>query len=209
MKKVITGSVILSIVLGLSGCGGTKPSKPVLKGPDISPEASREIVEMVPSWYTEPQQKEGFITGKGEGASAGKHVSRMKAITALVSDFRIKMNAWTKGRGGKFAEELGGDYDSSLEQKYELVQNLVWEGAVKNWTEVNSVTVVERTEDAKGKRRNIFRTYIVGQLDRFQADAELLMKIKRDKELLMAFKETNAYEKLEEDLEKYRQRVGK
>ena len=89
-------------------------------------------------------------------------------------------------------------------EKFDNVQNTIWGGAVDGWVEIKSQTVVENTQDQQGKKKTIYRTYILGAIDQGAADKKLLAQINRDKALRTAFAASKAQDKLEEELTKYR-----
>ncbi|SVE03494.1 uncharacterized protein METZ01_LOCUS456348, partial [marine metagenome] len=83
----------------------------------------------------------------------------------------------------------------------------IWNGAVENWLEFKSITVVEKTTDNQGRKRNIYRHYMIGGVDKAAADKQLLAAINREKELMTAFEATKAYEQLQDDLERYKEKL--
>ena len=90
---------------------------------------------------------------------------------------------------------------------FEEIQTTVWEGAVEGWNEIKSTTVVEKSTDANGRPYNIYRHYILAGIDQNAADKRLLAKIKMDKELKTAFEQTKSYDKLQADLDKYKDKL--
>ena len=149
-------------------------------------------------------RKEGYVYGKGSGASRSKDGSRMKAKNDVINDLSQKSKVITEGRTSFFTSETGTDDDSELLEKFDNVQNTIWGGAVNGWVEIKSQTVVENTQDQQGKKKTIYRTYILGAIDQGAADKKLLAQINRDKGLRAAFEASKAQDKLEEELTKYR-----
>jgi hypothetical protein len=206
MKK-ITLTIIFSLsALILFSCADKPRTGP--GGPSLVPGASKEVLAQEPDWYTNPPKEEGFIVGKGEGTSASKRGSRAKAKNDLINDLQQKSKVISEGRNEDFFKETGGDYDSEVYQQFEQIQTTVWNGVIENWTEKNSQTVVEASFDAQGNKKNIYRCYLLGEINVFLADQRLLEKMKLDKELMTAFQATQAYDKLQEDLERYKEKLG-
>ena len=202
MKK-ITLLIFIAITHLIVGCGGSKPSGSV----NLVAEASAEIIEMEPDWWSNPVQREGYISGKGEGVSRDKAGAKKKAMNIIINDFRQKTKSIAEGRSEDFFKETGENADSEIMQTFESTQISIWNGSIENWVEFKSTTVVEKTKDSKGKPRNIYRHYLVGGIDQGAADKKLLAAIKREKALITAFEQTKSYEKLQADLEKYRDRL--
>lgn len=203
MKRLTVLALAVAVIFGTAGCGTG-----LVGGPDIEPEASDEVIQKEPNWYKSPPNIEGYMAAKGEGTSASKQGARRKAINSLINDFQLKTKSIAEGRSEDFFKEVGGDYSSELRQQFEQIQTVIWNGVVENWEEVNSETVVERSKDAAGKKSHIYRTYVLGRINRFEADQRLLERIKKEKELLTALEATQAYDKLQKDLDRYREKLG-
>ena len=196
---------ILSLVLlfVMIGCGGTAPA-PGSGRANLFSEQVNEVIANEPAWWTNPEEKEGFVYGKGSGASRSKDGSRMKAKNDVINDLAQKTKVISEGRTSFFLSETGTDDSSEIMEKLDNVQNTVWGGAVNGWVEVKSQTVVENTQDNQGRKKTIFRTYILGAIDQGAADKKLLAQINRDKALRTAFEASQAQDKLQEELTKYK-----
>ena len=117
-----------------------------------------------------------------------KDVSRMKAKNDVMNDLQQKSKAVTEGRSSFFSSETGTDFDSELMTKFDNVQNSIWGGALDGWVEIKSQTVVENTQDQNGRKKTIYRTYILGAIDQGAQDKKLLAQINRDKQLRLRLK---------------------
>jgi hypothetical protein len=209
MKRWTVFSLVVVFILGMTGCGGggAKSGPESARGPDLAPEAAKEVVKKEPDWYKKPPSETGYQYAKGEATSASKQGARRKAINSLINDFQLKTKSITEGRSEDFFEELSQGDASDAISKYEQIQTVIWNGVVQNWEEVASETVVEQsTKD--GKRSYIYRTYVLGRINLFAADERLLEQIKRDKELMTQLKATKALDKMREDLDKYKDKFG-
>ena len=204
MKRWTTVGLVAVFILGAAGCGGSRSAG----GPNLNPDATDEVIQKEPDWYKRPPSFDGYLVAKGEGTSASKQGARKKAINSLINDFQLKTKTITEGRSEDFFQEAGGDYSSELIQRFDQTQIVIWNGVVDNWEEYNSETVVERSMDANGNKRHIYRTYLLGRINRHEADQRLLEKLKRDKELMDALEATKSYEKLQDDLDRYREKLG-
>jgi len=202
MKK-ITLIIFIAITLLIVGCGGSKPSGSV----NLVAEASSEIIEMEPEWWTTPDEREGYVLGKAEGTSRDKGGARMKAQNLLINDFKQKTKVIAEGRSANFFKETGENHDSEIFQTFESIQNSIWNGAVENWVEFKSATVMEKSTDSNGRPRNLYRHYLLAGIDQGAADKKLMAAIKREKALLTAYEQTKSYEKLQADLDKYRDKL--
>ena len=199
MKRIIL-IASSAIIFFITGCAGSKGNSKA----SLFSESVAEVISNEPEWWTTPDEKEGYVYGKGSGASRSKDASRMKAKNDVINDLSQKSKVITEGRTSFFTSETGTDDDSELMEKFDNVQNTIWGGAVDGWVEIKSQTVVENTQDQQGKKKTIYRTYILGAIDQGAADKKLLAQINRDKALRTAFEASKAQDKLEEELTKYR-----
>jgi hypothetical protein len=201
MKRIIL-IASSAIILFITGCAGNKAAGS--SRASLFSESVAEVISNEPEWWTTPEEKEGYVYGKGSGASRSKDGSRMKAKNDVINDLSQKSKVITEGRTSFFMSETGTDDASELLEKFDNVQNTIWGGAVDGWVEVKSQTVVENTQDQQGKKKTIYRTYILGAIDQGAADKKLLAQINRDKGLRAAFEASKAQNKLEEELTKYK-----
>jgi len=197
-------SLILLTSLFLVHCTNPPPTT----GPRLDGDDPKEILEMEPEWYISLELQDGYIVGKGEGTSPAKVGARKIAVNNLLSDFAQKQRVITEGRGEDFFGQAGGDYDSSVKQKFDQIQANVWNETLAGYEEIKSATRPEDSVNKEGQKVTIYRTYITGRISKFTADQRLLEKIQMEEELLTAVKATEAYEKLQKDLEKYREKFG-
>ena len=181
-------------------------ANPPSSGPKLDGYKTKEILEMEPAWYTDLKPEEGYVVGKGEGTSPAKVGARKIAVNNLLNDLSQKQKAITEGRSEDFFEQSGGDYDSSVRMQFEQIQANIWNESLIGYVEINSKTNPEKSENKQGKSVTIYRTYITGKINKFTADQRLLEKIRMEEELLTAIKATEAYDKLQKDLEKYREK---
>ena len=202
MKKLVLVS-FSGILIFISGCGSTSQNKGSNRAILFS-EQVNEVIQKEPEWWTNPEEKEGYVYGKGSGASRSKDGSRMKAKNDVINDLAQKTKVISEGRTSFFLQETGTDDSSEIMEKLDNVQNTVWGGAVNGWVEVKSQTVAENTQDSQGRKKTIYRTYILGAIDQGAADKKLLAQINRDKQLRTAFEASKAQDKLQEELTKYK-----
>ncbi len=204
MKNImlITMSFILAFLVG---CAGSKKASGMAS---LNAEASSEIVDNIPEWYSKQEQKPNILYGKGEGVSNSKSIATRKAKMAVRVDFQTKQKSIVAQRVEDFAKETGEGASAEVYLGFEEINTAIMEGAVENWYEVNSTTVIERSVTADGTPKNMYRHYILAAIDQAAADKKLLEKIKRDKELKTAFEQTKAYDKMTADLERYKEKLG-
>ena len=202
MKNLLALSFSIAILFVI-GCAGGASSGSV----NLVTEASTEIIDLEPVWWLNPEEREGYVVGKAEGVSRDKSGARMKAQNMLINDFRQRTKSIAEGRSENFFKETGEDLDSEIMQSFSSIQNSVWNGAVENWVEFKSTTIIEKSTDDQGKPRNLYRHYVVAGIDQGAADKKLLAALKREKELMTAFEATKAYDKLQADLEKYKDKL--
>ena len=197
-------SIVIAVSLFLVHCTNPPPTT----GPRLDGDDPKKILEMEPEWYITLEPQEGYIVGKGEGTSPAKVGARKIAIDNLLADFVQKTKAISEVRSESFFGQSGGDYDSSIRQQFDQIQSSVANASLNNYEEIKSATRPEDSVNKEGQKVTIYRTYIIGRISKFTADQRLLEKIQMEEELLTAVKATEAYEKLQKDLEKYREKFN-
>ena len=197
-------SLVIAVSLFLINCS----NPPQTTGPKLDGDDPKEILEMEPEWYISLEPQEGYTVGKGEGTSPSKVGARKIAIDNLLADLGQKTKAISEVRTESFFGQTGGDYDSSVRQQFEQIQSSVANASLDNYEEIRSATRPEDSVNKEGRKVTIYRTYITGRISKFTADQRLLEKIQMEEELLTAVKATEAYEKLQKDLEKYREKFN-
>ena len=201
MKNImlIAMSLVLAFVVGCAGSKSQGSGRASLFSEQVE-----KVIDSEPDWWTTPEVRDGWLIGKGSGTSRSKDGSRMKAKNNLINDLSQKTKVITEGRTSMFTSETGTDIDSEIMEKFDNVQNTIWGGAVNGWVEIKSATVAEATQDQNGRKKTIFRTYIVGGIDHAAQDKKMLDQINRDKQLRTAFEASKAQGKLQQDLNKYK-----
>ena len=203
MKNImlIAMSLILAFVVG---CAGSKkaPGQGSMFG-----EASSEIVDNIPDWYSNPEPRENITLANGEGISNSKSGATRKAKMRVKQDFQSKAKSIVSGRTEDFFKEVGEGASAEVYSSFEEISTSIMEGAVEGWFEIKSTTVVEKSVRDDGTPYNMYRHYILAGIDQAAADKRLLAKIRRDKELKTAFEQTKAYDKMTADLEKYKEKL--
>jgi len=197
MQKI---SIIL-MSLFIVNCSNTSTTGPKLDG-----ENPKQILQMEPDWYRNQKDEDGYTVGKGEGSSPSKAGARKIAVDNLLADLGQKTKTISEVRTESFFGQEGGDFDSSVRQKFDQIQTNISNALLENYDEDNTATYTEKSVTPEGKTQYIYRTYITGKISRFKADQRLLEQLKMEQELLTAVKATEAYEKLQADLEKYREK---
>jgi len=206
MEKMHKSVVIIAIFitsLFILNC-----SSPPQKGPRLDGVKPEQIVAMEPDWYTNQGAEEGYIMAKGEGTSPAKTGARSIAVSNLKGDFSSRMKTINELRTKAFFVQTGGDYDSSVEQKFEELNINISNNMIENYEEIKSVTIPEKSKNPQGQKVTIYRTYITAKINKYTSDQRLLDKIKLEQDILTAVKESVAYKDLQEDLEKYRKKFG-
>jgi len=114
MRRIIT-IAFSAIILFITGCAGNKAAGN--SKASLFSESVAEVISNEPEWWTTPDEKEGYVYGKGSGASRSKDGSRMKAKNDVINDLSQKSKVITEGRTSFFISETGTDDDSELLEK--------------------------------------------------------------------------------------------
>jgi len=197
-------SLILLTSLFLVHCSNPPPTS----GPALDGNDPKQILETEPDWYRNQKDEDGYTVGKGEGTSPSKAGARKIAVDNLMADLGQKTKTISEVRTESFFGQTGGDYDSSVRQKFDQIQSSISNAVLENYEEDQTATFAEKSVNSEGRSLTIYRTYVTGKINRFTADQRLLDQIKMEEELLTAVKATEAYDKLQKDLEKYREKFN-
>jgi hypothetical protein len=200
MKKVILIAATAIIFL-ITGCGGPA------SGVNLAGEANKGIIQDEPDWYSDLPYDDypNWILGKGEANSRSKQIARQQSVAVLVANLGQQSKTIVEGRTELFQKETGLDADSEILMTFENSQKTVMNGAVNQWQEIKSETVIEKTTTANGKPYNIYRCYTIGGVDKGLVAKRMMEKLKNQQAILTEFEKTKAFEDLQKDLEKYQE----
>ena len=193
MKKIIVLTTIMAIFVGCSG----------KKGPDLSPDASRETIGNMPSWFINPPKKEGFRFNAGTATSQDMQLALDKARTSAATTLAGLVESEWNGLAKRAQEETGLNFDSEIIDQFSKTQEQIISYSLKDYSISKKVIQEEKSE--KG---SIYRAYILIEWDEGAAQSRLLKKMKEDEQIYTMMRSTELFEEMEEKVEAYRNRAN-
>ncbi len=187
--------VLMIFVLTVSwvGCGSKTPPAPV-----VEPAKTPEGMEVqVPEWFANPPQDPNYLYSPATGTSTREiKMAINNAIQAgraeLSRQIATKVSAMMK----RFQEEVGADEDAEFLSMVTDVSKAV------------SSEVISGSRAAKQKvlKESVgYRAYVLMELPIGMANAALMEKIKANKNMYTRFRASQAFQELEDEVEKYEQ----
>ncbi len=173
--KIPTLFAITFLITSLvAGCGGAD-----------------EAIDEMPGWMTEKPQVENHLIGTGTAVSGGMQMSMSKAETRARNDIASTVEVRVQSLTKDFQEEVSGEMRSQFTQAQKQVVSQVISGSSTRETEV-----VEQDDK--------YRAYVMMEMPIGKASKELISKIKSNEELYTQFRASEAFEQLQEEVEKYK-----
>ena len=189
--------ILVIIALLLFSCGGQK------KGPDLSPESNRKTMSGIPEWYLDSPVKEGFRYASNTATSQDLQLAMDKATlgaaTKLAATIESEMEAFTK----RIQEEKGLGSESDVLGRFSKVQSQIVATSLKDYSVAKKLI-----QEEKSNTQNIYRVYVLIEWDEGAANQRTLDRIKADKEIYDALRESELIEEMEAKVESYRKRKG-
>jgi len=187
LMRLISAIILLSILVVIIGCGG---------GPAPRPGTGSVPLVSVPDYYTNPPQDPNFLYARATAMSRDMQLAvdkaKQQARAEIESQLELKVNGLTK----RFAEELGADEDSVLLSEFTQVSDSVVSTVMIGTRENKKDIVVEN---------GIYRAYVLMELPLGEANLALMKQIKNNQNVYSRFKAGQAYDELEQAVEKYEQ----
>jgi len=186
MKHSILSFSIPAIVflIILSSCSSTQP---------ISDGQDR--IDDIPEWIINPPADTNeFLYGTGEAQSSRLNIARNRADIAAKTELASKMGEKIEALQKLFEEEVDSDSIS------------MYSGAFTNATqiivsqELRGVSTTERKFSARDG--NGYISYVLMQMPVGTAREQLENALSRDEEMYIRFKESKAFEELQNNLER-------
>jgi hypothetical protein len=178
--------LLVCLALCLTGCG----SKPPAEG---TPEAT---MVSVPDWYAAPPQDPNYLYATATSMSRDLQLAVEKAKQQARLDLAAQLEVKAEGLTKKFDEEVGLNEESELLSEFSQVsKSLV--STTLNGTRVKNQEI--QTEGA------IYRAYILMELPLGAYNVALMEKIKANQNMYTRFRATQAFDELEQEIERYEQ----
>jgi len=185
--KLISLFVLVFFVVGMMACGGPPPPA------EGTPEAT---LVSIPEWYSNPPQDPNYLFAANTAMSRDMQLSIDKAKQSARTDLASQLEVKVKGLTKSFTEEIGTADDSEILQQFTEASKAVV-STTMNGTRVNKQEIVID--------QGIYRAYVLMELPLGAANMALMQQIKNNQNMYTRFRATQAFDELEEEVEKYEQ----
>jgi len=199
MKK--TAFILVSIIALISiiflGCGG-KEKTPAVQ-PVVSPANTPEGMEVqVPDWYAKPPSDPNYLYAPATFKATDMGLSVEQAMQVGRDELARQVAVRVTNMMKRYQEETGGDEESA-----EFLSTV---------STVSKSIADEVLSGSNCKEKKIykegtksFRTYALMELPIGTMNASLLEKIKENKNMYTRFRASQAFQELEDEVQKYEQ----
>ena len=197
MNKIIINIIVYAILILVSvNCSSNK-------GTDLSPEPTRKVMKNIPDWYLNAPVKEGFRYEAATSTSQDLQLSVNKATLDAASRLAATIESDMEGYTKRVQEETGLGAESDILDRYSQTQGQIIATSLKDYKVVKKEILEE-----KSNNQDIFRSYVLIEWDEGAANKRLLDRLKADKEIYDAIRESELIDEMEEKVAKYRERKG-
>lgn len=204
MKKMTKLSLAISSALILVACSSPKPGSPeyVRKQEEEQQKTAVKNVETAisktPSWYVQPPQDANALYTTGTEASPDMQMAMDMAVLTAKRNLAFQLGARTSAMMKDFAGQAGTGGDAEVAREIDRVTKSVA-------ADINVAGFIREKSEiiAEGKNFRAFALirYPIGEANKIVAD-----QIKKSKALDTKLKASKAFQDLEQEIEKAKQR---
>jgi hypothetical protein len=178
--------LMIFIAFGITGCGSNPPE----------PGEPGATLANIPDWYANPPQDSNYLYSTATAMSRDMQMAtdkaKQQARTGLVSEIEARIDGLIEGFSAEDSAKGGTDLAKRLNDTGESVVTEAIEGVRLKDQEI----FVEN---------DIYRTYVLMQLQVGAVDNSLLKQIKADQDLYNRVRSTKALSNLEKEVAKYKE----
>ena len=185
-------TVFISIVLG--ACGSKNPPAPAQQ-PVVIPQDTKVGMEVeVPEWFSEPPQNPNYLYAAATRTAKDLGMATKFATQDARTEIGRQIETRVTGMMKSFQEQVGiGEEAEFLSQMTDVSKSVVAE-SVQGSKAIKQKTYREPAE---------YRSYVLVELPIGAANAALVEKIKNNQNMYTRFRASQAFQELEEEVEKY------
>ena len=197
MRRCFTFTMLTFMLVALWNCGG------VAKGPNLTPEPTRNTFKGIPDWYNNLPEKEGFLYAARSGTSQDFQMAVDIAVTAASTELArmVEMEANSVSNNAAKQTESGGT--SEFFRQFTSTQEVVVSNVLEKTKTKEQEIIEERSKDG-----DIFRAFVLLEYDSGYQNKLLLDAIKADQLLYEKLQATELLDEMEAKVEAYRKRKG-
>jgi hypothetical protein len=206
MQRLINTSLMLvlfGLVILWAGCGGPKTEPILLSAPvgeTTTPETtapSRVGDIEVPEWFLNIPQDPNYLYSAATDSSKDMQHALENAREAGRTDISGQIETKVAAMFKRFTEEVGIGEDSEMLAMTTAVTKSVTADVVK----MSKVL----KQDVKPESANVYRAYVLLELNIGEMNSGALAKIKDNENLYTRFRASEGFKELEAEVEKYEQ----
>ena len=180
--KYLKYSLIIAALFSLVACGGG------------AKKAAKQELESLPSWYlSPPKDNSEFLYATASSVSTRRETSRQKATVAASAEMARKLSVKVEALQKLFNEEItsGADtnYDEAFTNATKTIANQKLIGL-----DTEQMTFVPRENGTQ------YECFVLVKLPVGEARSSLDNALSRERELYVKFKESKAFQELQEDI---------
>ena len=161
------------------------------KTTNLAPEPSKKV--SAPDWYLNPPEDPSYLYATSSMTSRDMQLAVQKAETQARTDLAQQMQSNISNLNKQFQEEVGLGEDSEMLQQFTSVTKSVTQQTL-NGSRTDRKELVEE--------KGIYRAYVLMSLPIGTANQQLMEKIRANENLYTRFRSTQAFEELDEEIEK-------
>lgn len=183
MKRAITCGCCLGLMFIIAACS-PRPSNQI-----------QQQIDRAPDWYTNPpEDTNDYLYTVSSAISARREVSRQIAETNARTSMAQKLETKVEALEKIFTEEVTGGTDSNYSQAFTLASQSITSTTLRGVT-ADQIEFVP-TDDGQ------FECFIITRMPVGEARSALDNALSQDEELYIRFKESQAFQELQENLER-------
>ena len=195
MQRIISTSLIialLSLIILWTGCGGGKQAGRI----EISGESKGEEAISVPDWFLNPPEDPNYLYSPVTATSKDLQLAIDTAKHQGQVDVTQQLQTKVSGMFKRFREEVGAGEDAEL-----IAQTTSASKAVVSET----INGCKASKQEVKKEGTVYRAYVLMEMPIGEANAAMMAKIKATQNMYTRFRATQAFDELNEEVEKYEQ----
>lgn len=192
MKNLSKSLFIVLITILLSACGGSKQATI----DNMPPSDVKDEIKNMPDFYTNPpEDSDEYLFATGTAISSRQQVALQKAENNARQVFAQKFGETVDALQKSFTEEVTSGNNANFAESFSNVNKILAS------QELKGVSTVERVFMPANDNTQ-FRSYVLLRMPVGQAKQALENALSQEEELYIKFKESKAFEELEEALKK-------
>ena len=184
--RIVSFFLLGLFIVSMMACGGNPPAVG-------TPEAT--VVD-IPVWYNEPPMDPNYLFEVSSATSRDMQLAVDKAKTSARTGLAEQYEVKVQGLKKRFREEVGLNEDSELLEQFTAAEKQIV-STVMNGTRVKNQKIVVES--------GLYRAYILMEYPIGAANAALMEQLKSNQNLYTRFRATQAFDELNDEVEKYEQ----